>query len=250
MVLAAVLATNLFNGLNTNVWTGWVFFAVFVGVVLVWLYTVSRLPPCLLFVVLNLFLQALYSLISPGWFHTPVYGNDHYLFCSAYFWLCLPLTVCLSLAPRFIAKALKFGFAPDDIDIMRWISKFEPTRDIAHDAQLGGGLKALKRPPSVVSHTTSRTDSITSIEPRRPSVDPLSASRTDMSTGIRSVHRGFNFSTEENGVAMRRMQSNLSERRQNSRHLTPPPEAKSGLSHVFSLRRGLLKRKPSPKNGE
>jgi hypothetical protein len=42
MVLAAVMAANLFNGLNTNVWTVWVFFAVWVGTVLVWAYTVSE----------------------------------------------------------------------------------------------------------------------------------------------------------------------------------------------------------------
>ena len=43
MVIAAVLTANLFNGLNTNVWTGWVFFAVALGNVLLWIYTVSKL---------------------------------------------------------------------------------------------------------------------------------------------------------------------------------------------------------------
>jgi phospholipid-translocating ATPase len=40
MVFAAVFAANFFNGLNTSAWTGWVFFAVFIGDVLVWVYTV------------------------------------------------------------------------------------------------------------------------------------------------------------------------------------------------------------------
>ncbi|KAG8217698.1 hypothetical protein J3R82DRAFT_5854 [Butyriboletus roseoflavus] len=56
-----------------------------------------------------------------------------------------------------------------------------------------------------------------SLDPHRTPV-----SRTDMSTGVRSVHRGFDFATEEGGVAMRRMQSNLSERRQSNRHLPLP----------------------------
>ena len=43
MAIAAVTAANLFNGLNTYAWTGWVFFAVAVGPVLVWAYTVSPL---------------------------------------------------------------------------------------------------------------------------------------------------------------------------------------------------------------
>ena len=44
MAIAAVMAANLFNGLNTDVWTGWVFFAVFLGIVLIWVYNVSRVP--------------------------------------------------------------------------------------------------------------------------------------------------------------------------------------------------------------
>lgn len=35
------MSACLFNGLNTNVWTGWVFFAVFIGIILLWLFTVS-----------------------------------------------------------------------------------------------------------------------------------------------------------------------------------------------------------------
>jgi phospholipid-translocating ATPase len=41
MVIAAVMVVNAFNGLNTYAWTGWVFFAVLIGPVLVWLFTVS-----------------------------------------------------------------------------------------------------------------------------------------------------------------------------------------------------------------
>ena len=45
MVFAAVFTANFYNGLNTNTWTAWVFFAVFLGDVLVWLYTVSLTSP-------------------------------------------------------------------------------------------------------------------------------------------------------------------------------------------------------------
>jgi phospholipid-translocating ATPase len=41
MVISAVFVANLFNGLETNVWTGWVFFAVALGNVLILCYTVS-----------------------------------------------------------------------------------------------------------------------------------------------------------------------------------------------------------------
>jgi phospholipid-translocating ATPase len=40
MVFASVFASNFFNGLNTSAWTGWVFFAVFLGDVLLLVYTV------------------------------------------------------------------------------------------------------------------------------------------------------------------------------------------------------------------
>lgn len=41
MVLAAVFVANLFNGLSIQVWTWWVFFAIAIGPVLVWIWSVS-----------------------------------------------------------------------------------------------------------------------------------------------------------------------------------------------------------------
>jgi phospholipid-translocating ATPase len=41
MVLAAVMVADLHVGLNTKVWTWWVFFAVALGICLVWIWTVS-----------------------------------------------------------------------------------------------------------------------------------------------------------------------------------------------------------------
>ncbi|KAJ7436207.1 phospholipid-translocating ATPase [Mycena latifolia] len=224
MVIAAVLSVNLFNGLNTNVWTGWVFFAVLLGIVLVWAYT------------------AIYSIISPGWISTPVFGNDHYLFRSAYFWLCIPLTVFLALAPRYIARAWSFGVQPSDVDILRWILHEEPARDLGAAASTDGGhapgLAALKR---AASRASSRSSLPRGVPAGASAVDLRSASRTDMATGLRSVHRGFDFATEENGVAMRRMQSNLSEVRQSTRNLALHDEHRHGrlrsLGHVFSIGR-------------
>lgn len=41
MVIATVMVVNLFNGMNTSAWTNWVFFAVSIGPILVWLFTVN-----------------------------------------------------------------------------------------------------------------------------------------------------------------------------------------------------------------
>jgi len=227
MVLAAVIVADLFNGLNTNVWTAWVFFTTFIGIILVWVYT------------------AVYSAISPGTLASFAYGNDHYLFRSAYFWLSLPITILLSLLPRYLAKAWKFGYMPDDIDIVRWNRKMDPQRDLGRDAYFAGPLAAKQS----TSRPMSIADSVATME-RRPPVEPLTGSRTDMSTGQRSVHRGFDFATEEGGVAMRRIQTNLSERRQSNRNL-PLADAeqptRKGSLRLFSIRRATRKKPASPK---
>lgn len=81
-------------------------------------------------------------------------------------------------------------------------------------------------------------------------MDVRAASRTDMSTGIVSIDRGFDFATEEHGVAMHRMQTNLSERRASNQKLPPRPRSKGKevMSRVFSLTR---KNRPlSPKTSD
>jgi phospholipid-translocating ATPase len=157
----------------------------------------------------------------------------------------------IALLPRYLYKAWKFGFAPDDIDILRYLYKTEPERDLAHDPSIRNPLLALKRSrtQSMASRTRSRHSvaSVASLPPTRPSMDLRSASRTDMSTGLRSVHRGFDFATEENGVAMHRMQSRLSERRESSRNLATggAPHRRGTLGHVLSVPRNFLRKKAS-----
>ncbi|EPQ57895.1 phospholipid-translocating P-type ATPase [Gloeophyllum trabeum ATCC 11539] len=221
MAVAAVTTANLFNGLNTGVWTGWVFFAVALGIVLVWAYT------------------GIYSIISPGWFSVPVYGNDHYLFHSALFWFGVLLTVLLSLAPRYVAKAYKFGFNPDDVSIMRWALKNDPHLDL-EAIHRSYGLGSMRRP-------VSRASSMSNLSVRPPPSVDARGSRTDMSTGMRSTHRGFDFATEERGVAIRRMQSNLSERRQSQVFSS---KRKRAGSLVSTLRRGLRKKPTTPTKNE
>jgi phospholipid-translocating ATPase len=41
MVIAAVVVVNAFHGISTSAWTSWVWFAITIGVILIWLYTVS-----------------------------------------------------------------------------------------------------------------------------------------------------------------------------------------------------------------
>ncbi|KAG0701783.1 hypothetical protein DFH29DRAFT_1079916 [Suillus ampliporus] len=159
------------------------------------------------------------------------------LLASAYFWLCQPLTIAIALLPRYLYRAWQFGYAPGDLEMLRYIRKTRPDLD----------LTTLRR-----EHTRSRPYSSTRRRPSsRITQDPRLASRTDMSTGIRSVHRGFDFATEEGGVAMRRMQTNLSERRQSSRNLPllpqGSPKPKASIRLFSSLRR---KKSPTPKKDD
>ncbi|KAF6763732.1 phospholipid-translocating ATPase [Ephemerocybe angulata] len=223
MAFSAAFTANFFNGLNTNTWTGWVFFAVFIGDVLIWVYT------------------AIYNAISPGWFVTPVWGNNHFLFESAYYWLAMPLTILISLLPRYIYKALKTGYFPDDVDSIRVVRKYSPgtnlRREVSEEEANYYALGAIRRPESVASIATLP----------RPSMSGFGASRTDMSTGVTSQHRGFDFSMEEGGVAIQRMQTNLSERRQSSMHLPQEP-TRSRLAKKLTFGKSFGRRKSNAKD--
>lgn len=74
-----------------------------------------------------------------------------------------------------------------------------------------------------------------------------------MSTGLVSVDRGFDFATEEHGVEMRRVQTNLSEKRSNKQRLASqtafPNKEKDTISNVLSLPRSFLKRKQHKHKG-
>ncbi|CAK5275664.1 unnamed protein product [Mycena citricolor] len=216
MALSAILVANFYTGLTATAWTFWIFFALAFGLCVSWGFT------------------AIYSLVRPGYAVTALYGNYHFLFTSAAFWLSIPLTFFLAFTPRFLIKAWNFGYNPNDIDMLRWMHIQDPERDLSELTIRPSALKP--RPASMASRRTSRTGSITTIERPRMSVDMRSASRTDMSTGLVSVDRGFDFATEERGPMIQRMQTNLSEKRMSNMHLPLNKEKTKGR---MSIRKGL-----------
>lgn len=147
--------------------------------------------------------------------------------------------IILCLLPRYIAKSAKILYWPSDIDILRSARKQNPRLDIWNHPLLGGR-------PEATEKDSNSTHEPNSFPPRPPiySVSRSMGSRTDMATGLQSVHRGFDFATEEDGVSMRRMQSNLSERhaaRRNGSDLNP--RKRTGSISLFpSLRRSMRKR--------
>lgn len=209
MAIASVMVSNIFTGFSATAWTVWLFFAVFIGIIIVWVYT------------------AIYSIVSPSYSVTHLFGNDHFLFQSASFWFCILLTLFASLAPRYLYKAWKFTYRPDDIDMLRWIQRLDKHTDFSKYSSVGGS-KAPELVALIRGGGTSRTSRASSLvsaaaaDRERPGMglgQREGGSKRDMSTGLVSVDRGFDFAVEERGVHMRRVQTNLSEKRASMRSL-------------------------------
>ena len=108
MAIAAVFAANMYNGLNTKSWTWWVFGSVLFGPVIILGYT------------------AVYSGLPPSLLPSFVWGNNFFLWPSAYFWFGNVITIVLSLLPRFLYIYIKENYFPTDIDILTWVAKNDP----------------------------------------------------------------------------------------------------------------------------
>lgn len=121
---------------------------------------------------------------------------------------------------------------------MRWIRKLDPSRRTREE--LLGELPQKKR--------TKKSIRLSALAGSRPSFAEMRGSRTDMATGVQSVHRGFDFSQEEGGIAIQRIQTNLSERRlkriSEGESESKGRRKRSGSRHFFSLGRSK-KRSPS-----
>lgn len=132
-------------------------------------------------------------------------GNYYYLFESALFWLSILLVFFLSILPRYFWMMYQITYMPTDVDVMRLLRKRDPSLDFARDPKILAMLR--KR-----GHGTGNSVDGGPSAVYRQSAD-LRGSRVDMATGVRSQHHGFDFATEEHGVAMQRIQSHLSEKR-------------------------------------
>lgn len=128
----------------------------------------------------------------------------------------------ISLLPRYVAKAYRFNFAPTDVDKMRVLRKRDPSRRTREE---------------LLGEHNRRYGLGRMYNSSRPSLADRRGSRTDMATGLQFVHRGFDFSQEEGGVAIQRIQTNLSERRKDViNERTGSRDAGSGADRTaFSL---------------
>ncbi|KAI0034026.1 phospholipid-translocating P-type ATPase [Vararia minispora EC-137] len=173
LVFGAAFAANLFGGLNTQAWTWWVVFAICLGPVLLWLWTI------------------VYNVLPPSQFYNQVYGDNRILFASPVFWFAILLTAILALLPRYMYKVISFTYTPNDIDILRWYTKANPRLHDGSSRRTSGGVP--KRPSTTIGVNAAAM-----------------GSQIDMATGMRSQSRGYGFAAEEGGVEIRRIQSHLS----------------------------------------
>ncbi|KAF8647469.1 hypothetical protein AX16_006674 [Volvariella volvacea WC 439] len=235
MAITAVVVADIFTGLNSTAWSAWIFFAVFIGIIVVWVFT------------------AIYSAISPGYAVTFLFGTNFFLWRSAYFWLCFLLTFTLSLTPRYLYKAWRTSFAPTDIEMVRYLHKQvgdaglddlrmnkRPTRPTLSRNASASSFSASRSRVSLAQAQNSRPQSqvgqFSASQQQLQGLNPMMmASTTDMSTGLPHPERGFGFSMEENGVALQRMQTHLSERHASQQNL--PRRGATGKTSMFSLRK-------------
>jgi len=103
--------------------------------------------------------------------------------------------------------------------------------DLIHEAYLHSGEQVEDR---VLDTAAPRSES-----PAPLGHPSMQGSHIDMSTGLRSQSRGYSFAQEENGAAMRRMQSNLS----GALPLTPARRNR-GTALLRSIRHPLRRKQP------
>jgi hypothetical protein len=128
--------------------------------------------------------------------------------------------------------AWSFGFNPSDLDILNWNYKVRPNMDLIRETHFDREDMEDRTPSPITPHSAATGPF------GRPS---MQGSHIDMSTGLRSQSRGYSFAQEENGVAIRRMQSNLS----GALPLGPPGERKSrGTALLRSIRHPLRRKQP------
>lgn len=180
MVLATVLAANLYAGLESMAWTWWIF-----GVV--WI------PTMLLFV-----FEPIYAAFPPTLIWTYSWGNNYYLYRSAQFWVGGLLCAFLSLIPRFMYECVRLHLFPNDIDILHFIDAKYPNHDYVNDPRMPG-LRAAQSYESEVDGDISRAP-LNDTYPLMPTQSRTSSIYHDMSTGENRPYRGFTFSASDTPV--------------------------------------------------
>lgn len=177
LILATVLAANLYAGIESHAWTWWIF-----GVV--WI------PTLIIFV-----FEPIYAAFPPDVIYTYSWGNNYLLYRSAQFWLEGIFTVFLCLLPRLLYEYIRLLSFPMDVDIMRYIETREPAHDYTTDPRMPG-LRAAHAYEAEDGDLTMRTNAPDTY-PLMPTQSRSSSVYYDMNTGEQSYYRGYSFSASD-----------------------------------------------------
>ncbi|WFD42980.1 P-type phospholipid transporter [Malassezia psittaci] len=180
MIIATVLAANLYCGLDTLAWTWWIVFSVFIGPVLLFIFA------------------PIYSAFTPAILWTYTFGNNQLLYPSLQFWIVGILAVCLSLLPRFLYEYIRMQIAPNDIDLVRILDSRDPNHDYIRDPRMPG-LRAAQayEPEAEIEGDITNRSVVGDSYPLMPTQSRGSSRHYDMSTGQESVYRGYSYAASD-----------------------------------------------------
>lgn len=177
MVLATVLAANLYAGIESLSWTWWIFAVVWIPTLLIFIF------------------EPIYAAFPPDVIWTYSWGNNYLLYRSVQFWVMGIITVFLSLLPRFLYEYVRLLFFPTDVDIMRYIDTREPSHDYKNDPRMPG-LRAAHAYDTEPDADVSRGP-MNDTYPLMPTSSRTSSIYYDMNTGQQSMYRGYSFSAAD-----------------------------------------------------
>lgn len=254
MAIAAVMVANFFTGLNIFAWVGWTYFGILFGPALVWVYTAvfSSIPPSSFVTGVygnQVFLFRSYAFwfgwpfviviaLMPRYFIRFARQNlfpddiDQMRLVRMYQPEADPATHPL-LGGKLAEKAeggpeADTAAAAGDGIQMQQInpSKVEEANGKPLPQSEQEGRPSMHHPRSSMSsgrfgrHGSARGSQVDSESPLPALADP------SVSTGVtREPSRGFDFTAEEGGVAMQRMQSRLSQASSHRRNRLLPPRS-------------------------
>lgn len=180
MVMATVLAANLYVGLDTLAWTWWIVFAVSIGSLILFIFA------------------PIYAAFRPSVIWTYSWGNNYYLYRSLQFWLVGLLTVFLCLLPRLLYEYMRIQIAPTDIDLLRLIDSRDPNHDYVHDPRMPGMRAAQAyEPEAELDGDMTMRSHPGDCYPLMPTQSRASSRHYDMSTGQESVYRGYSYAASD-----------------------------------------------------
>lgn len=180
MLIAEALVANLYCGIDTLAWTWWIVFAVFIGPVILLIFT------------------PIYSSLSPQTVWTYSYGINATMWNTIQFWMGSTFCIFLCLAPRILFEYFKMLFFPSDTELVRLLDIRDPKHDYIHDPDMPGLRAALAYQSEAPDAPDAGNVSIRNdMYPLAPVGSRGSSVQFDMRSGTHTQYRGYSFAASD-----------------------------------------------------